>query len=125
MSICEADLLTLGEALAQAPDELHWRASIGRSYYAGYHTAQRWHSQLASPGSAGPAKGMHSVLINSLTNPTVGGALRNKSKSIGYMVNTTRALRVKADYHLAEAVDQAEAMSTAAFAAKVCAAASS
>ena len=114
MSIADMDLLAFGESLARGNSEIEWRTSVGRSYYAAYHRASDWHSKLPSQGMAQAGQGVHATLIACLTNPTVNGALKMRSMSVGYMLCHMKAARRKADYELGAHVDQAEAATTAA-----------
>lgn len=114
MSICDADLLAYGKVLLTGTSEIELRNSIGRSYYAAYHRANKWHVGLPSPGVAPGGKGVHATLVDQLVAPTVVGPKAMQSKSIGYMLRTLHAARRKADYFLDESVDRSEAESVAA-----------
>lgn len=109
MSITEANLLALGQALATGGGEVEWRASASRSYYAAYHRANDWHEKLSSHGLSRPNQGVHATLIDCLTRPTVTAPIKTKSMSIGYVLQSMKAIRQKADYDLGVSVDVAEA----------------
>ncbi len=99
MSISPADLLAYSETLT-ASDELTRRNAVGRSYYAAYHTAEIWHEALVTHGVAPAGLGMHSSLIAALKNPSVSGAKRIRSMSLGYTLEIMKALRKTSDYKL-------------------------
>lgn len=110
MTVSAEDFLQCGATLVSGEKEIDWRTSICRTYYAAYHSSLEWHSKLPSPGSAGNGNfGSHAELVERLTHPTVSGSQKNRSKSIGYLLNWMKQRRHRADYRLAESIDQDEA----------------
>lgn len=104
MTVSPSDLLALGQrSLASHTCEVELRCSISRLYYSAYHHARRFAQSLPTQGDDSQAKGgVHAHLYTGLMNPTVSRDHEQffKSKSLGYMLKTMHALRVKADYFL-------------------------
>lgn len=120
MSIAVNDIIGLAKTLqASAASEAQQRAVVGRAYYATYHDCHTWHASLPSPGSAGVNGGVHTKLIEALSNPTVQGTVATKSKMRGYGLRALKALRAKADYVLADTVNANEASQSIADAERI------
>ncbi len=104
MTISPADLLALGQrSLASNTCEAELRGSMSRFYYSAYHHARLFAESLPSQGDDSQAKGgMHVHLYTALLNPTIPRDHDKffKSKSLGYILKTMHAQRVKADYFI-------------------------
>lgn len=114
MTVGVTDLHALAVDLSAGANEVHWRSSISRAYYASYHACNDWHSQMPLPGTkAPPGTGMHQSFCHQLKNPAPGTAeaLAKKSKLMGMMLDVMRDQRKVADYNLGDSVDQAKAKS--------------
>lgn len=112
MAIGSAQLLGLAKELSEGAEEVSHRASVGRSYYAGYHALRGWHSALALPGSCEPGVGVHESFIQQLKNPAPGvdSTLRAKSKILGAQLSAFKLKRRVADYEMKAELTQLEAV---------------
>ncbi|MCI0681181.1 MAG: hypothetical protein L0Y71_03680 [Gemmataceae bacterium] len=84
--------LTLAQELAQADDPAACRTAISRSYYAVFHTAERF---LKRMGFHRPKKDHHTALQRRLQNS--GDA---EISSVGIQLGQLHHERVQADYYL-------------------------
>jgi uncharacterized protein (UPF0332 family) len=102
MPVTPTLLLEAAQALRQGGSEVDQRNAASRAYYAAYH---RCLPIAEGIGLVATGKGVHRDLIDTLI-----GARPPKLKSIGYMLEQGRRLRVKADYEIASefARDQAQ-----------------
>lgn len=111
MSIDAQQMLSLAEELQAHAGEPAWRGAISRAYYAAFHHANKWHSDLPSPGAL-PEKsgGVHHDLAGCLIDPTISkeDARYNASRSAGYLLRIAHKNRVKADYAISDNVSQQE-----------------
>lgn len=110
MPVTPEQLLEYACALPSA-NELDFRASVNRGYYAAYHAARIFHENLESGGFPPTANvGVHERLYHQLTNPTVSdAALKTRSKQIGLMGRDLKTRRKNADYELDETVSKEDA----------------
>ena len=96
MSVTPRELLEAAGALGQRGSEVDLRNAASRAYYAAYHQCRRLAQDLRlrpAPGSGG----VHRRVIDALT-----GSRDRKLKSLGYMLEQCRKLRVSADYNIDE-----------------------
>lgn len=114
MSITCEELWAYGNTLASGTTEVEWRNAIGRCYYAAYHGADRWHSELPSSGVAPSGVGVHAALIGRLVAPTVTDERKLRSKAVGYMLRVMKKAREVADYDLSGAASRSDAAQIAA-----------
>lgn len=107
MSVQSSELLAYGATLCHATSEVANRTAIGRAYYAAYHAAGAWHEALLSPGiCARKNVGIHEVLVQCLTNPTVSDrSVAMNSRALGYMLRAQKAVRHTADYDIGCSID--------------------
>lgn len=113
MPIDSRDLMSVATKLWSLNCEASKRSAVSRAYYAAFHEAKKWHSQLPEPGSCGDSRpGTHEFLINQLANP-IGKtkkdkALAAKSKELSSELERLRALRNFADYDINENFDMSD-----------------
>ena len=92
MAVTPRELLEAAGALEQRGSEVDLRNAASRAYYAAYHQCRRLAQDLRlrpAPGSGGA----HRRVIDALT-----GSRDMKLRSLGYMLEQCRQLRVAADY---------------------------
>ena len=93
MPVTPNALLDAAKVLGRGESEVDRRNAASRAYYAA------WHRRLPIGRSVGlsaqPGQGMHRQLIATLT-----GNQDRTLKSLGYMLEQCRALRVEADYEI-------------------------
>jgi len=109
MPVTIADLLVLGDTLAETDDESFRRAAIGRHYYALFHHCRAWHAGLQHPGEVRRANiGTHLQLVEQLSYPNAGisAELQRLSKKLGNKLDTARQRRARADYELVARVSK-------------------
>lgn len=85
-------LFEAAKALGRGKSEVDQRNAASRAYYAAYH---RCLPIAESIGLSGETKGVHRNLIDTLTTTR-----DIRVKSMGYMLDQCRSLRVKADYEI-------------------------
>lgn len=103
MTVEITSFLGVAQSLMNTGKECHDRSSVSRSYYAAYHACVQWEKTLKAPGSAiGEPGGIHQQLVNRLMNPAPEISLEEKTRSkiLGGQLNTFKAHRHFADYHL-------------------------
>jgi uncharacterized protein (UPF0332 family) len=93
------------------PNESVSRAVISRAYYAAYHAAKEFHTELPSPGSVRDGRGRHEQLVKQLLNPAlpVTDPRNLKSRQVGNLLQDLLRDRVTADYRLGSDVVDEEA----------------
>lgn len=101
------DFLAVADALAAATTEAEWQTSIGRSYYAAFHTAREFMSRLRFRVPA--ADQAHAYLWLRLSN--TGDPTTDR---VGRLLRDLRGRRNVADYDLARSRVQANAVDAAA-----------
>lgn len=111
------------DAEQRANNEADFRAVCSRSYYAIFQDGDGFHSSLPSHGIVPPSVngGMHAKLIQQLINPSVSRSspLFFKSMSIGYLMQSLYAKRIKADYDRSLDIDKPTATAALAEAMKI------
>ena len=112
-------MLALARELAKGKGESHWRGAIGRAYYASFHALTAWHATMPMPGAPGVAKGEHEQLIQRLCHPAKECSSEQRRRSLWFsgQLASLRAMRIVADYRLADTVTLEEAVSACALAA--------
>ena len=96
MAVTPRELLEAAGALGQRGSEVDLRNAVSRAYYAAYHQCRRLAQDprlRPAPGSGG----VHRWVIDALT-----GSQDRELKSLGYMLEQCRKLRVVADYDIDE-----------------------
>ena len=96
MAVTPRELLEAADALGQRGSEADLRNAASRAYYAAYHQC-RWLAQDLRLRPAPGSGGVHRRVIDTLT-----GSQDRKLKSLGYMLEQCRKLRVAADYDIDE-----------------------
>lgn len=123
MTVTSAELILAAKKThTNAACEADWRGVCSRAYYCIYEDGKAFHKDLPSPGSltAESAGGLHGDLIDQLVHPTVPkGTSHTTSKSVGYMMKTLHALRVKSDYKRELDVSAKDAANALAYADSV------
>lgn len=113
MSVTAKEILQLARNLsAAASSEVEHRNIVGRAYYAAYHLAHSFHSQLPSSGDTPPrVLGVHGELTYRLDHPTIaaGDPRYRQSKLLGLKLRPFMVLRTRADYNLHESIPKADA----------------
>lgn len=106
------ELLELAKRLRAGGSEVELRAAASRGYYALFHFAKTFHTQLPEPGRAAPsgAGGDHVDLAHRLKRPARSVEerdpdLASKSKRIGVLLDSARPTRHHADYDLGKPFD--------------------
>ena len=92
MTVTPDALFEAASILGRGDSEVDLRNAASRAYYAAYHRCRPLDQDLPSPPGRG---GVHRAFIDSLTK-----ARSSKLKSLGYMLDQCRKLRVKADYDI-------------------------
>ena len=93
MPVTPDALFEAARAIGQGESEVDLRNATSRAYYAAIHRCRLLAENLPEP--AAHQGGVHRLVIDTLTN--------NKSwklKSLGYMLDQSRKLRVEADYDI-------------------------
>jgi uncharacterized protein (UPF0332 family) len=82
--VCANDLLVAAYDIKNKCNatEADFRSSISRAYYACYHGAVEFHSNLAKPGITKEKCGVHENLQHMLNHPNVPKTDDNHSKSL-------------------------------------------
>ena len=94
MAVTPNALFEAARVIGQGESEVDLRNAASRAYYAAYHHCRLLGQSLRSP--APPLQGgVHRTLIATLTE-----ARSSKLKSLGYMLEQCRRLRVSADYDI-------------------------
>lgn len=93
MPVTPNALLEAAKALGRGESEVDWRNAASRAYYAAWHRCLPIGRSVGL--SAQPDQGVHRQLIETLT-----GNRDRTLKSLGYMLEQCRALRVGADYEI-------------------------
>lgn len=111
MAVWTTELLGLASQLSCAVDEVAHRASISRSYYAGYHELVVWHKGLDLPGSCPAGVGVHESLIQQLKNPAheLTPEIKKRSRVFGLQLSAFKLKRRLADYEMGGEISQCEA----------------
>lgn len=91
MSIDSLEYLTLAKEILQFNNEAAYRTTASRAYYACFHFSKDMASSLDDAGGTG----MHERHIRKFTKSVSNGA-----KGVGYMLQQSHSVRVKADYKL-------------------------
>ena len=92
MGIGADDFLSFAEKLLSEKTEINYRNAASRSYYAAFHYCLPITELLDKPAKDG---GMHAIVCSKLTE-----SFDQKLKSIGYILQQCRSIRVRADYEL-------------------------
>ena len=111
MPVSPDQLFDLAESLEHEDSEVQLRNSSGRAYYAACHRCLSIGKQL---GLQFEESGVHRNLIDTLTMNS-----NMKLKSIGYLLDQCRRLRVKADYDIELEYGKKEAQSAIEFFRKI------
>jgi uncharacterized protein (UPF0332 family) len=94
MAVTPNALFEAARVIGQGESEVDSRNAASRAYYAAYHRCRSLNESLPSP--APPVRGaVHRTIIEALT-----GARSSRLKSLGYMLEQCRRLRVNADYDI-------------------------
>ena len=102
MSVDYRAFAELASNLLSGGDEISWRMSAGRTYYASYHRSLQ--SVQHCPGNAHLAMGSHErVTDRFISHGSVG------AKSIAYVLQAMKKVRHVADYELGEQFDKCAA----------------
>ena len=94
MAVTPRELLEAAAALGQRESEVDLRNAASRAYYTAYHQCRRLAQNprlRPAPGSGGA----HRRVIDALT-----GSQDRNLKTLGYMLEQCRKLRVTADYDI-------------------------
>lgn len=88
-------------------NEVHIRCGVSRAYYAAYHycdqAAKSWCNQL--PDAEKKDRGSHAQLYRRLENFSKDKSTETNLKLMAAEAKNLRNLRVKADYHLSDNLD--------------------
>ncbi|MBC2680626.1 hypothetical protein [Pseudomonas baltica] len=103
MSVSAEDFLSQSGTLCESADEIAFRSSISRGYYAAYHKAEIAAQDLQLPVIKRVDGGVHEQLIRRFEG--VGPGLRK----IARRLRDRKRLRAMADYQLSEEVSREEA----------------
>ena len=102
MPINTSHLFKLAEALLQGPDEVYFRASASRSFYAAFHVIKPLHDEL----NDGPELigGTHENIIQflKLFPGKFGVDYSRKINQIGITMFGLKTIRTLADYRISE-----------------------
>ena len=127
MAVTHADLIEAAQvAESAAANEAEFRGVCSRAYYAIFQDGQAFHFGLPTQGNL-PADfegGMHARLIQQLITPGISRSdpLFFKSMSIGYLMKSLYAKRIKADYYRELDMDKPTAGTAISEATKIIAA---
>lgn len=114
MPITNKDFLVAANNILQhGKREIDFKNSISRAYYAGYHEAEN----LEKKGLVSRLKGggsLHKRLISALNNNS-----DSNIKRIGYLLNTCRLERTRADYELSIYLNESRALNVIAMISEV------
>lgn len=91
MAVTPRELLEAADALEQRGSEVDLRNAASRAYYAAYHQCRKLPQLPPAPGSGS----MHKWVVDTLT-----ASQDNKLKSLGYILEQCRKLRIAADYDI-------------------------
>lgn len=98
MTITPSQVFSLAEELLERSDEVSWKASAGRSFYAAYYIVKPLFDELyTGPELRG---GVHEKIIDFFQNyqGDYGAEFSRKINQIGSALFGLRILRTKADY---------------------------
>ena len=99
MSVTFAEILSSAEELASGPNEIDWRNSVSRAYYAAFHRALD--SAHACPDNSHLHMGTHEALSNRFELHGKQGA-----KSISVVLQAMKRNRHQADYDIFDQFDR-------------------
>jgi hypothetical protein len=124
MPVNSRDLIASANgAQATAVCEADWRGVCSRAYYSIYQDGAAFHDALPTPGMLTPDSegGRHADLIDRLIHPGLKRSDPNytKSVSVGYMMQTVYANRIKSDYRREKTIDKATAQNSIELIAKI------
>lgn len=105
MSVTYVDILDCAEHLVKGGKESHFRSAISRAYYSAFHAARETADLYfpdQHPGTSG--RGSHERVIDRLT-----GSANMTAKGAGYMLIGLKTSRKRADYELADSMDEDDA----------------
>lgn len=123
MAVSTSELMASAEAIDRsATEEADFRCACSRAYYAIFHDSDAFHQRLPTHGVVPKCTdgGMHATLIQQLINPSVPrGDLYFRSMSIGYLMKSLYAKRIKADYKREVDIDKTTATSAIAEAREI------
>lgn len=124
MPCTQDDFLAIARENSQPEaSEIALRSAISRAYYAAFHAAKFFHDKLPAPGEPAPSgMGVHSALCYKLGRPRssiIGQEKATLSRSIKYMCEGLKPMRVKADYELTETIVYGDAENAIAIASKI------
>lgn len=98
MSVEPIQFLTVAEASHELSNEIGYRNSVSRSYYAMFHQVK---SILKIQPHPKHDKGVHGSLIDYLAKPSPDEEIDSTIlKRLSFMLRTSRDMRNKADYQL-------------------------
>ena len=112
MPVTPNALFEAAREIGQGKSEVDLRNATSRAYYAAYHRCRLLAENL--PALAGHQGGVHRFVIDTLTE--------NKSwklKSLGYMLDQCRKLRVEADYDIKSEFQHQDAHNVLAVSEKI------
>ena len=113
MAVTPNALFEATRLIGQGESEVDLRNAASRAYYAAYHHCRLLGQSLRSP--APPVQGgVHRTLIATLTE-----ARSSKLKSLGYMLEQCRRLRVSADYDIGSEFPHRDARAALALCEKI------
>jgi uncharacterized protein (UPF0332 family) len=118
MSVEVADLISLANKLKGDSEEVAWRASCGRSYYAGFHACLE---VAAKRGFTRPTDArVHEDLLRFLEGfQSLQKSEMNMLRSIAKHLRQGRFLRTRADYELQHDFPVARAYEASNFVAMI------
>ncbi len=103
MAVNPDALLTAAEVIGRGHEELDWRNAASRAYYAAFHRSRFLiEEQGLQPIQSHSA---HLDVIEALKDRANSGDL----KSVGYMLDFCRKLRIVADYEIQAAFPKGDA----------------
>lgn len=103
MSVTHQDFEDFASKLTSSADEIDWRMSAARAYYASYHRAKL--SIKFCPDNSHLAMGSHEKVSDAFKLHGSPAA-----RSIAYVLMTMKKNRVLADYELGDPFDQSLAV---------------
>lgn len=103
MTVSYNDFFTFASKLAESTDEMSWRMSAGRAYYAVFHRAKL--SAVVCPQNEHLRYASHEALADRFIRHNT-----NPAKSIAYMLKAMKKIRGIADYEIDDPFAKSEAM---------------
>jgi uncharacterized protein (UPF0332 family) len=115
MSCQPSDILDFAEKLSSSDNEVEWRSSVSRAYYAVYHKANEFKVICPEIHFDSVKGGSHKYLIKrylDLSSPTL-------ARQIGYILQNMCTQREAADYKLNDYITKVLAQTQIATAKRV------